>query len=267
MNRLSKVQVYLLGCKDSRISKLVELFGGIRLVKFQSWESQFESQVDKYRNPELKHLRSNNLLNAVSSFVWMFVPVVVALVTFSVYAALGFDLTPTVAFSSVALFNVLRFPLNMLPNVLSSIADIRVSLNRIQEFLDSPVVFKELVNSSVGLVAFKELANSSVGCGIQVKAGKFAFSDGIEALSNVSISVNQGSLCAIVGRVGSGKVSEKLVLFFFFFFSFKELFAGRSSWRVIIFDCQQYFDQRICCVCGPATMDSESFRQRKYFVR
>jgi ATP-binding cassette subfamily C (CFTR/MRP) protein 1 len=74
-------------------------------------------QVGLFRNAELAELRSTNILNAISSFVWMFVPVMVALVTFSVYGALGFDLTPTVAFSSVALFNVLRFPLNMLPQV------------------------------------------------------------------------------------------------------------------------------------------------------
>jgi ATP-binding cassette subfamily C (CFTR/MRP) protein 1 len=42
-------------------------------------------------------------------------PVVVALAAFSTYALLGHPLTAAVAFPSLALFNLLQFPIVMIP--------------------------------------------------------------------------------------------------------------------------------------------------------
>ena len=42
-------------------------------------------------------------------------PVLVSLAAFGVYAALGLPLTAAVAFPSLALFNLLRFPIVMIP--------------------------------------------------------------------------------------------------------------------------------------------------------
>ena len=45
------------------------------------------------------------------------------------------QLTASIAFTSVALFNVLRFPLNMLPNVITSLVDCNISIKRIEKYL------------------------------------------------------------------------------------------------------------------------------------
>jgi hypothetical protein len=39
------------------------------------------------------------------------------------------------AFTALALFNVLRFPLNMLPQVISSLVEANVSVKRLQKYL------------------------------------------------------------------------------------------------------------------------------------
>ena len=54
-------------------------------------------------------------------FLLNVVPVLVSVVAFSVYAWLGNELTPAKAFSSIALFNVLRFPLYTFPQLISQV--------------------------------------------------------------------------------------------------------------------------------------------------
>lgn len=55
------------------------------------------------------------LLLQLSSAMYTAGPVVVALAAFSTYALLGHPLTAAVAFPSLALFNLLQFPIVMIP--------------------------------------------------------------------------------------------------------------------------------------------------------
>jgi hypothetical protein len=60
------------------------------------------------------------ILNIVSSAMWSTAPILTALATFAVYSAFYGNLTPATAFTAVSLFNVLRFPLTMFPNTITS---------------------------------------------------------------------------------------------------------------------------------------------------
>eukprot|EP00959_Pyramimonas_sp_CCMP1952_P055412 1158384-Pyramimonas_sp.AAC.1 len=48
------------------------------------------------------------------------------------YVRLGHVLSAAEAFTSLALFNIVRFPLAMLPNVINNLVEANVSLKRIQ---------------------------------------------------------------------------------------------------------------------------------------
>ena len=191
---MNAVQERLMKCKDGRMAKTVEVFQGIRVLKYYVWEDLFEGLVRGLREAELRQLRTFNVLNALSGFAWMFAPVLVALVTFSVFTALGHDLTPSVAFSSVALFNVLRFPLNALPVVVSTIVELRVSLTRMQAFLDTPERAPYLTPPQ------------QPGACIEMAGATFVWPEVAEpTLVNVSFALGRGQIAAVVGRVGSGK--------------------------------------------------------------
>ena len=41
-------------------------------------------------------------------------------------------------FTAISLFNLLRFPLSMLPNVVNNLVEAHVSMKRIQDFLEAP---------------------------------------------------------------------------------------------------------------------------------
>ena len=58
----------------------------------------------------------------LNSFMLNSVPVVVIVISFGIFTLLGGDLTPARAFTSLSLFAVLRFPLFMLPNIITQVS-------------------------------------------------------------------------------------------------------------------------------------------------
>lgn len=61
----------------------------------------------------------------------------VSLLTFLTYVAVGNKLTPAKAFTAIALFQNLRFPLSAFPNVVSLVVEANVACKRIQVCLES----------------------------------------------------------------------------------------------------------------------------------
>jgi len=62
-------------------------------------------------------------------------PLLVSLATFGVYAQAGNHLDVAQALTSLALFDILRFPLFMLPQIINRIVETSISFERVREFL------------------------------------------------------------------------------------------------------------------------------------
>ena len=56
-----------------------------------------------------------------------------------VYVACGYELTAAVAFPSLAYFQLLRFPLVMLPSTIENCVNGLIALRRLQAFLEASV--------------------------------------------------------------------------------------------------------------------------------
>ena len=69
-----------------------------------------------------------------------FTPIIVNSVSFSTYIGLGNTITLPNAFAVLVFFNMLKEPLWAVPDFLAAIADMMVSMNRIQEYLESDEV-------------------------------------------------------------------------------------------------------------------------------
>ncbi|KAM8876676.1 ATP-binding cassette sub-family C member 3 isoform 1-T1 [Synchiropus picturatus] len=193
-------QVELMQHKDSRIKLMNEILNGIKVLKLYAWENSFRDKVLEIRQKELNVLKKTAYLGALSTMAWTSAPFLVALTTFAVYVTVDEKniLDAEKAFVSLSLFNILRFPLNMLPQVMSSIVQASVSLKRIQEFLSHD----ELDPNSV------DRKNTSSEYTVSVVNGRFTWSkDDSPVLHNVNLMVPRGSLLAVVGHVGSGKSS------------------------------------------------------------
>uniref|UniRef100_A0A8C3AF62 ATP-binding cassette, sub-family C (CFTR/MRP), member 3 n=1 Tax=Cyclopterus lumpus TaxID=8103 RepID=A0A8C3AF62_CYCLU len=197
-------QVEQMQYKDSRIKLMNEILNGIKVLKLYAWENSFKEKVLAIRQKELNVLRKTAYLGALSTMAWTSAPFLVALTTFAVYVTVDENniLDAERAFVSLSLFNILRFPLNMLPQVISSLVQASVSLKRIQRFLSHD----ELDPSSVDRnnTATGEIRHFSV----TVVNGKFTWAkEDPPVLHNINVMVPQGSLLAVVGHVGCGKSS------------------------------------------------------------
>ncbi|MBN3303875.1 MRP1 protein, partial [Amia calva] len=202
-------QVAQMKSKDSRIKLMNEVLNGIKVLKLYAWELAFKGKVLKIRDSELNVLKKAAYLSAVSTFTWVCTPFLVALSTFAVYVLVDDTnvLDAQKAFVSLALFNILRFPLNMLPMVISSMVQASVSLKRLRVFLSH----EELDQDSVDHKAIIGSTDS-----ISVVDGVFSWSRNDPptlnsqpccSLCRINVHIPEGALVAVVGHVGSGKSS------------------------------------------------------------
>ncbi|XP_039227516.1 multidrug resistance-associated protein 1 isoform X16 [Drosophila yakuba] len=196
-SRIKTYQIRQMKYKDERVKLMNEVLSGIKVLKLYAWEPSFEKQVLDIRDKEIATLRSTAYLNAGTSFLWSCAPFLVSLVTFATYVLIDENnvLDATKTFVSLSLFNILRFPLTMLPMLITNLVQTQVSVNRINKFLNS----EELDPNSV-------LHDSSKPHPMSIENGEFSWGDEI-TLRNINIEVKKSSLVALVGTVGSGKSS------------------------------------------------------------
>lgn len=145
---------------DQRVSLTQEILHAVRFVKFFGWEKAFLERLGDFRDKEIYSIQillaTRNAINAVS----MSLPIFASMLSFICYSFTNPDLPAAEIFSSLALFNGLRMPLNLLPLVLGQTVDAWSSIKRIQEFLkeeeqSDDFILKDEATSAV------DLANAS----------------------------------------------------------------------------------------------------------
>ncbi|XP_063286386.1 multidrug resistance-associated protein 1-like [Pelobates fuscus] len=199
--KTKKYQVVQMKCKDNRIKLMNEILNGIKVLKLYAWELAFKEKVLGIRQEELQVLKKSAYLSAVGTFTWVCAPFLVALSTFAVYVLIDETnvLDAEKAFVSLALFNILRFPLNMLPMVISSMVQASVSLKRLRVFLSH----EELEPDSI----IREPTKNAESM-IDMRNATFCWSrNDPPSLKEINITIPEGSLIAVVGQVGCGKSS------------------------------------------------------------
>ncbi|PPD68207.1 hypothetical protein GOBAR_DD34916 [Gossypium barbadense] len=198
ISRMQKLSKEGLQRTDKRIGLMNEVLAAMDTVKCYAWENSFQSKVQNVRDDELSWFRKASLLGACNGFMLNSIPVVVTVVSFGLFSLLGGDLTPARAFTSLSLFSVLRFPLFMLPNVITQVVNANVSLKRLEElFLTEERVLLPNPPLDPELPA------------IQIRDGFFSWDSKAErpTLSNINLDIPVGSLVAVVGSTGEGKTS------------------------------------------------------------
>ena len=183
---------------QSRLSTFVqEAFSGIRVLKSFTREKEsvarFTKESNEYKRQSLKLTRVQSL----------FFPIIGGLIGLStiltVYAGSVEVINGSLTFGNIAEFiiyvNLLTWPVTSLGWTSSLVQRAAASQKRINEFLETKTDILSEKNLSTELLGKIEFKNVS-----------FIYPDtGIEAIKNVSFTINKGDSLAIIGTTGSGK--------------------------------------------------------------
>ncbi|KAM9666204.1 ATP-binding cassette sub-family C member 10 isoform 1-T2 [Trichechus inunguis] len=187
--------------KDVRVKLMTELLSGIRVIKFCGWEQALGTRVEACRARELGRLRVIKYLDAACVYLWAALPVVISIVIFITYVLMGHQLTATKVFTALALVRMLILPLNNFPWVINGLLEARVSLDRIQRFLDLP--------NHNPQAYYNPEPPTEPSTVLELHGALFSW-DPVGTTQETIIShlkVKKGFLVGIVGKVGSGKSS------------------------------------------------------------
>lgn len=229
---------------DQRVSLTQEILQSVRFVKFFGWEASFLRRIEDFRNREISAIQVLLAIRNAIMAVSLSLPIFASMLSFITYSLTNHNLAPAEVFSSLALFNGLRMPLNLLPLVIGQVTDAWSSLSRIQEFLlaeerEEEVTFKpdgpnavEMRNASFTWERTPtQDAEGTVGGPLKEKRerqsrrnakgeknGNPPGDSSEEAstlveehepfkLQNLNFEIGRNELVAVIGTVGSGKTS------------------------------------------------------------
>ncbi len=184
--------------KDLRVKVTSEVMDGIRVVKFNAWEEPFSDKINGIREEELKHSKSIALLSAVHSLFFQSTPFLIAFATFATYVCY-FEgaLDAEKVFVSISYFNMIRYPMEWLPNFFSQMTQAWVSIGRMNRFLGAREV------------GGKQDATESPQNAVEISDAEFSWngSSASSRLSMKELTIRKGEFVGVVGQVGDGKSS------------------------------------------------------------
>ncbi|KAH8600771.1 hypothetical protein B0O99DRAFT_288710 [Bisporella sp. PMI_857] len=210
-----RAQKKIMAATDKRIHTTNEILQNIRIIKYFAWEHRFSKIVDEKRRDELKSLRKKYIIWAFAVAVWNTVPVIITFFSFLVYTLVEKKpLYPSTAFTAISLFNILRVPLDQLGDMIAHVQESKVSVDRIEEFLNEEETGKytQLKHDNVDeegnkIIGFKNATFSWGGKENSDEDVSDAF-----RLMDIDVKFEIGHLNIVAGPTGSGKTSLLMAL-------------------------------------------------------
>ncbi|KAM5445249.1 hypothetical protein MaudCBS49596_007731 [Microsporum audouinii] len=215
-------QNQVLAASDARIQASNELLDNIYTIKICAWEEPFRDRVLRCRGIEMQRMQTRCVWWTAAMTLFHTLPFLVTILPCFFYTVVwGQALETAIAFSVLAIFAVLRIPLNRLADSITFLVQAYISLTRISRFLDEQETDKyhQLSDSHGILVGFND---ATFVWPMNNNAVSDAREDGMPAknmrpvlpfrLENLHIQFQPDGLNVICGPSGSGKTSLLLAL-------------------------------------------------------
>lgn len=211
----NSTQKLIMAATDKRIHTTNEILQNIRIIKYFAWEYRFSEIVDEKRKAELKALRKRYMVWAAAVAVWNTVPILITFFSFLSYTLIEKKpLYPSVAFTAISLFMLLRFPLDQIGDMIAHVQESKVSIDRIEEFLNEEETskFEQLGEDNIDengerVIGFRDATFIWGSKTAVAEDGSMAF-----RLLDINVDFKIGKLNVITGPTGSGKTSLLMAL-------------------------------------------------------
>ncbi|OEL13582.1 ABC transporter C family member 8 [Dichanthelium oligosanthes] len=198
---LQRYQSRFMQAQDERQRATAEVLNAMKIVKLQSWEDRFRETVQRLRDVEVGWLAKTQIKKAYGSALYWMSPTIISAVIFAGTAALGSaPLDASVVFTILATLRVISEPMRVLPEVMSIMIQVKVSLDRIGEFLAEDEFQDDAVDRA-------GMAGSTMSLTVQNGVFSWEPSKAIAALKDISVTAMRGEKIAVCGPVGAGKSS------------------------------------------------------------
>jgi ABC-type multidrug transport system fused ATPase/permease subunit len=189
--------------RDSKANLLTEALQGMRQIKYSGLERLWEEKILAKRNEEMRQSRRVSLWQYVLMFFMELGPVLLACVSFSVYAwENGTNIQASVIFTSLDLLGRISSSLALFPILQMFVVQAWTSCTRLEKYLSQ--ADRQPIAKPGHLIAFER---ASVAWPKADDAGDRQTQQQPEhsMLRDISLEFPTGKLSVVTGKTGSGK--------------------------------------------------------------
>ncbi|MCJ1390652.1 hypothetical protein MMC18_003513 [Xylographa bjoerkii] len=194
--RYNGAQGDLMKLRDQKMAVVTEALQGIRQIKFSALERQWQAKIGAKRSQELDVQWLAFKYETGLICLWIFGPVMLSAVSLAVYSYLFGDLSPSIAFTTIAIFGQIEGTLAIVPELTTEALDAWVSVNRIEQYLNAPE--KVDCTEPSDHVSFQNASIAWPSDSQEEDPDRFVLKD-------ITIQFPPKELSVISGKTGSGK--------------------------------------------------------------
>ncbi|KAF7372862.1 ATP-binding cassette transporter [Mycena sanguinolenta] len=172
---LQHIQKGRIKAADARIGAITETMSVLRMIKLFGWESKMLDRVNAKREEELHWIWKREIFECVANAINNYIPILTMLVTYITFVSASNDtstnhrtnnhathaqtvlmkqeLRPSIVFSTMPVFDMLRSQLHMANYRIIQFIDAKVSLDRINNFLHNTELLDQFADDEAAATA------------------------------------------------------------------------------------------------------------------
>lgn len=182
-----------------------EIISGVQVIKMYAWEKPFTKLIRFARKAELKIVIKSSYVRGLYMTFNLFTTRAALFCTLLTLALMKEEITASRVFVFMSYYNILAQTMSsMFVRGISEVAEVLVAIKRLQSFMTNEefVQVKHLQDNNDN-----KLNSDKTRVSLRNLNAKWDISSSDNALSDITFSVNQRKLLAVIGPVGSGKSS------------------------------------------------------------
>lgn len=142
-----KYEVMVAIAKDKRTQLLKNIINNVKYIKTRVWENFYHSKIYQAREAELGAIDKSNFIFVVIVILAWFNPTISYLSTFASMLVFNYAFTPAIILAYVRIFSTILKGMGYIPVVVQFFIELKVSLDRINTYLDTDELDFSWINS------------------------------------------------------------------------------------------------------------------------